>query len=34
MGVILLTYDELLAAADEKGLMVKEKRLSGNDGRM
>lgn len=34
MGVILLTYDELLATANEKGIIVKEKSLSGNDGRI
>lgn len=34
MGVILLTYDDLLAVANEKGLKVKEKSLSGNDGRI
>jgi hypothetical protein len=34
MGVILLTYDELLTAALQKGLTVKEKRLSGNNGRI
>lgn len=34
MGVILLTYDELLAAANEKGIIVREKSLSGNDGRI
>ena len=34
MGVILLTYDELLTAANEKGIIVTEKSLSGNDGRI
>ena len=34
MGVILLTYDDLLAVANEKGLKVKEKSLSGNYGRI
>lgn len=34
MGVILLTYDELLAVAHEKGLTVKEKNLSENNGRI
>lgn len=29
-----MTYDELLTTASKKGLMVKEKRLSGNDGRI
>ena len=32
--MILLTYDELLTAALQKGLTVKEKRLSGNNGRI
>lgn len=34
MGVILLTYDELLTVAHEKGLTVKEKNLSENNGRI
>lgn len=34
MGVIVLTYDELLAVAHEKGLTVKEKKLSENNGRI
>ena len=29
-----MTYDDLLAVANEKGLKVKEKSLSGNDGRI
>ncbi len=29
-----MTYDELLTAALQKGLTVKEKRLSGNNGRI
>lgn len=29
-----MTYDELLATANEKGIIVKEKGLSGNDGRI
>lgn len=29
-----MTYDELLTEANQKGLAVKEKRLSGNDGRI
>ncbi len=29
-----MTYDELLATANEKGIIVKEKSLSGNDGRI
>lgn len=33
-GVINLTYDELLCAADEIGLVVKEKPLVGSNGRI
>lgn len=29
-----MTYDELLAVANEKGIIVREKNLSGNDGRI
>jgi hypothetical protein len=32
--VIILTYDELLAAADNMSLVVKEKQLIGYDGRI
>lgn len=29
-----MTYDELLVQADKKGLIVKEKKLTGSDGRI
>ena len=34
MGVISLTYDELLDTANKKGLIVREKSLTRNNGRI